>query len=163
MDEMGHQEWVDRGSVTCYIPAEDQSEFMHFPLSRTGNAPNAIAFEYVENDQPPISDSTPISPVSIDKILDINPSTDVHPNCDNSKKFQFLLGWFHLSPLRKYATSFKNSPDHSFNVSFNADLLDGRHRQLPSIGGQTNGSDCRYQVTNLLPGRHFSRSPASNF
>jgi hypothetical protein len=42
-DEMGHQEWADRGPMRCYIPSEDESDFVYFPVSRTGKRITLIA------------------------------------------------------------------------------------------------------------------------
>jgi hypothetical protein len=43
MDEPGHQEWADRGRVKCYLPAEDESDFVYFPVSRTEKRITLIA------------------------------------------------------------------------------------------------------------------------
>jgi hypothetical protein len=43
MDEVGHQAWVDPGPIMCYVPAQDQSDTVYFPVPRTGKRTTLIA------------------------------------------------------------------------------------------------------------------------
>jgi hypothetical protein len=36
IDEMRHQDWVDRGQQTCVVPAADHEDYVYMPVSRAG-------------------------------------------------------------------------------------------------------------------------------
>jgi hypothetical protein len=43
MDEMGHQEWVDRKEITCVVPHCHEGDHVNFPVTRIGKRITLIA------------------------------------------------------------------------------------------------------------------------
>jgi hypothetical protein len=43
MDEMGHQEWADKQTRTCYVPSEHVADEVPYPVSRTGKRITLVA------------------------------------------------------------------------------------------------------------------------